>query len=394
MSENVRHIELLAPAKDAQSGIVAIDYGADAVYIGAPMFGARRGATNSVENIARLAEYAHRFGVGVHVAMNTILYENEVAQAEQIAREVIEAGADALIVQDMAYTRMNLQNVELHASTQMFNMEAGHVKFLHDVGFSRVVLERALSIDDIRTIRAVTKGGLEAFVHGAICVGYSGRCYMSRTVGERSGNRGDCMQACRLSYDLTDGNGRKYMQGKHLLSVRDLNLSARVEEMIEAGVDMFKIEGRLKDLSYVKNIVAYYRQTIDRAISERADCRRSSIGHTEYDFEADPSRSFTRGESEYFLDGARAGVASFDTPKAIGQFIGRVTRVSRDVFEYSGDIKLVAGDGVCFRGRCGIVGTKSNRVDGCEVEPNWTEGIAIGDDGIRNRYHAYETQLV
>ena len=265
----MKSIELLAPAKDLQAAVAAVDYGADALYIGGARFGARHAAGNSAEEIARAVEYAHQYGVRVHATLNTLLYDGELAEAERQARELIAAGVDALIVQDMALRRMNLP-VELHASTQAATRTPEQALFLERCGFARVILERALSLDEIRTIRAACGVDLECFVHGAICVGYSGRCFLSRSMSERSGNRGACSQPCRLTYDLVDESGRTVVKGRHLLSVRDLNLSDRIGELIDAGITSFKIEGRLKDIGYIKNVVSYYRQRIDRALGVAA----------------------------------------------------------------------------------------------------------------------------
>ncbi|MFR9514105.1 MAG: peptidase U32 family protein, partial [Rikenellaceae bacterium] len=258
----MRKIELLAPAKSRESAIAAIDYGADAIYIGAAKFGARRAAGNSIDDIAAVVEYAHAYGVSVHCTLNTLLFESELKEAEATAREIVSTGVDALIVQDMAYARMGL-GVDLHASTQMCNMTPEGVLFLEQCGFSRVVLERALSLRQIEAIRKATSVELEAFVHGAICVGHSGRCYLSRSLSERSGNRGECSQPCRLTYDLRDESGRKLLENKHLLSVKDLNLSSQIGAMLDAGICSFKVEGRLKDIGYTKNIVAHYRAALD-----------------------------------------------------------------------------------------------------------------------------------
>ena len=263
-----RSVELLAPARDYDSVVAAVDYGADAVYIGGARFGARQAAGNSTEQIARAVEYAHRYGVRIHATLNTLLWDDELADAERQARELIAAGIDALIVQDMALRRMDLP-VELHASTQVSNRTPEGARFLGEAGFARVILERNLSLDEIRAICAATQAEVECFVHGAICVGYSGRCFLSRSMSGRSGNRGACSQPCRLTYDLTDGRGRTYLTGKHLLSVRDLNLSDHLGELLDAGVRSFKIEGRLKDTNYIRNVVAYYRQAVDAALASR-----------------------------------------------------------------------------------------------------------------------------
>ena len=351
-------VELLAPARDLQSAVAAVDYGADAVYIGGAKFGARHAAGNSAEQIARVAEYAHRYGVRVHATLNTLIYDDELETAERQARELIAAGVDALIVQDMALRRMDLP-VELHASTQVCNMTPEQARFLGECGF----------------------------------VGYSGRCFLSRSMSERSGNRGACSQPCRLTYDLTDGSGRTYLAGKHLLSVRDLNLSAHVGELLDAGVRSLKIEGRLKDINYIRNTVAYYRRAVDDALAVRPHLRRASAGESVADFTPDTVKSFTRGESEYFFAGKRAGVASFDTPKAVGEYAGRVTRVERTRFRLDRAHTLAAGDGICFLTPRGLVGTNVNAADGDCVTPNRMEGIAPGCEVYRNYDHRFNQLL-
>ncbi len=380
----MKQLELLAPARNAESAFAAIDYGADAIYIGASLFGARQSAGNSVEDIARTVEYAHRYGVRVHATFNTLIYERELADAERMAREVVAAGVDALIVQDMAFTQMGLP-VELHASTQLFNTSAERIKFLQDVGFARVVLERALTLEQIALIRSVApKIELESFVHGAICVGMSGRCYLSKALSSRSGNRGDCMQACRLNFDLVTQSGREIIKGKHLLSVKDLNLTDRVGELIDAGVTSFKVEGRLKEIGYTKNIVAHYRAVIDRAIAQRSGFERSSQGVSHVGFVANPSKSFSRGESTYLLDGQQRGLSSFDTPKSTGELIGEVRKTSAKGFVLSGSVDLSAGDGVCYKIGDEFVGTNINAVNGREVFPNRVDKLRVGTPIYRN----------
>ena len=379
----MKTVELLAPARDYLSAVAAVDYGADAVYIGGARFGARQAAGNAAEQIARVVEYAHRYGVRVHATLNTLLWDDELAEAERQARELISAGVDALIVQDMALRRMSL-SVELHASTQTAIRTPSEARFLGETGFARVILERALSLDEIRAICAATPAEVECFVHGAICVGYSGRCFLSRAMSGRSGNRGACSQPCRLPWDLTDHSGRPLIAGKHLLSVRDLNLSARLGDLIDAGVASFKIEGRLKDASYVKNITAFYRRAVDEALAARPECRRASVGESTPDFTPDPSKSFTRGDSEYFLDGKRPGVASFDTPKAIGERVGRVVRVTPRDFTLDGAHDLAPGDGLCFVTPHGVAGANVNAVDGARITPNRMEGVRPGAEVFRN----------
>ena len=388
----MKRIELLAPARDYRSAVAAVDYGADAVYIGGAKFGARQAAGNSAEEIARVTEYAHRYGVRVHATLNTLLWDDELEEAERQARALIDAGVDALIVQDMALRRMNLP-VELHASTQMCNRTAEGARFLAEAGFARVILERALSLEEIRAICAATTAEVECFVHGAICVGYSGRCFLSRSLSARSGNRGACSQPCRLPWDLTDGAGHTYMSGRHLLSVRDLNLSAHIGELLDAGVTSFKIEGRLKDTGYIRNVVAYYRRVVDEALAARPQLVRASVGVSVPDFEPDPSKSFTRGESEYFFAGRRAGVASFDTPKAVGEYVGRVERVEGRSFTLKGTAALSPGDGLCFRTGGALVGTNVNAVDGARITPNRMEGITPGAEVYRNYDHRFNRLL-
>ena len=392
MTTKKRYIELLSPARNYDAAIAAIDCGADALYIGAESFGARRGATNTTDDIARVVDYAHLFGVKVFVTLNTILYERELKEAEALARRLIDVGVDALIVQDMAYREMNLP-VELHASTQVCNMTPEGAKFLEDSGFSRVILERALSLDEIKTIRAATEVDLECFIHGAICVGHSGRCYLSRSQSSRSGNRGECSQPCRLTYDLVTERGEKLISGKHLLSVKDFDLSERIGDLIDAGVVSFKIEGRLKDDNYIKNVVSYYRRKIDEAIASRPECQRASVGRSEIEFDPDPKKSFTRDGGEYMFAGKRAGVASFLTPKAVGEYVGCVATTSKRDFRIVGKVSLNAGDGICVITPEGIVGTNVNRVEGNTIEPNRMEGIKAGMEVYRNYDHRF-TQAV
>lgn len=409
----MRQIELLAPARDYEHGYAALLCGADALYVGAPRFGARAAAGVAEADIARLCRAAHGFGARVYVAMNTLLYDDELAAAEQIAIRMWEAGADALIVQDMAFLRMNLPPVALHASTQTCNLEPEQIRFLARAGFSRVILERALHRDEIREIEKPAREegvGLEAFVHGAICVGYSGRCYLSRSAGPRSGNRGDCSQPCRVSWTLFDERMQSLIRDRHLLSVQDLNLTPSLEEMIDIGVDSFKIEGRLKDIAYVKNIVSWYRHRLDAIIASHSGLERSSRGVSSIEFEPAPQKSFSRGASLYFFSERRNRVASFDTPKAVGERIGRIERVGRDFFELASDETsrgtrvlsptfqgetngpvnpgsslLSAGDGICFVDAAGSLrGTHINGTEGGRIYPNRMEGLKSGMELFRN----------
>lgn len=387
-----RPIELLAPAKNLEAAIAAVDHGADAVFMGGARFGARRAASNSIEEIARAVEYAHQYGVRIHSTLNTVLFDEELEAAEQQARELIAIGVDALIVQDMAYRKMNLP-VELHASTQVGNTTPEGVKFLEECGFARVILERALSLDEMRRIREATEVELECFIHGAICVGHSGRCFLSRSTSHRSGNRGECSQPCRLPYDLVDERGRKIMQGKHLLSVRDMDLSESLAELVDAGISSFKIEGRLKDVRYIKNVVNHYRRLLDEVIASRRDVVRSSVGRTIAEFEPDAAKSFTRGASEYMLRGKCSGVASFDTPKAVGEYIGVVESVSRRGFTLDRKHDIAAGDGICIINRGEISGTNVNKVENNIVMPNKMDGVTAGAKVFRNYDHQFSLAL-
>ena len=387
-------VELLAPARDYLSAVAAVDYGADAVYMGGAKFGARQAAGNAAEEIARAVGYAHRYGVRVHATLNTLLWDDELEEAERQARELIAAGVDALIVQDMALRRMDLP-VELHASTQVSNRTPEGARFLGEAGFARVILERNLSLDEIRAICRATRAEVECFVHGAICVGYSGRCFLSRSMSARSGNRGACSQPCRLTYDLTDGRGHTYIAGKHLLSVRDMNLSAHLGELLDAGVTSFKVEGRLKDVNYIRNVVAFYRRATDEALAARPRLGRASVGESVPDFTPDTAKSFTRGESEYFFAGRCAGVASFDTPKAVGERIGRVVRVERGAFRLDAaeGRTLAAGDGICFVTPGGLVGTNVNAAEGGRIVPRRMEGIVPGAEVFRNYDRAFTLRV-
>lgn len=386
-------IELLAPAKDYATAVKAVDYGADALYIGGSRFGARQAATNTVEEIGRVVEYAHRYGVRVYATMNTLLREEELAAAEEQARALLAVGVDALIVQDMAYRRMGL-DCEMHASTQVQVRTPELARFLGETGFSRVILERALSLDEIRSIAEATTAEVECFVHGAICVGYSGRCFLSRSMNPmRSGNRGGCSQPCRLKWSLTDGRGKVYLADKHLLSVQDLALRERVGELLDAGVTSFKIEGRLKDESYICNVVAAYRKALDRAMAKRKGLVRASVGESAVGFEPDTSKSFTRGESTYYLDGKRRGVASFDTPKAVGEFLGEVVESTRKGYRVKSRKPLAAGDGICLFTPEGLIGTNINAVEGDRILPNKMVAVAPGTPLYRNYDHSFHRAL-
>ena len=386
-----RRIELLAPVRDLEQGQAAVLCGADALYVGAPRFGARVAVGVDERQIEALCRFAHRYRVRVYVTMNTLLYEQELKEAERMARRMWEIGADALIIQDLAFLRMDLPPIELHASTQMFNTDPARTAFLAGVGFSRVILERALTLEEIAEIAQHTDAEIEAFIHGAICVGYSGRCYMSRTMSARSGNRGDCAQLCRLPYNLLDEQFRPLIRDKHLLSVRDLNLSGHLESMIDAGVTSFKIEGRLKDMTYVRNVVSWYRQELDAIIDRRQDLQRLSVGESWREFAPDPTKSFSRGGTAYYLAGGhQTDVASFDTPKSMGERLGKVVRIGRDRVEMDHALTLSSGDGICFLGANGaLIGTYVNRCEGVYLYPNRLEGLRPGVELYRNYDHRF-----
>ena len=388
-------IELLSPARNLECGIAAIDHGADAVYIGAPRFGARSAAGNSIDDIARLCEYAHQFGARVDVTVNTIFYDSELDEVRQMTGELYRVGVDALIVQDMALLEMDLPPIALHASTQMDNRTPEKVQWLSSLGFEQIVLARELSIDQIRQIhQAVPDVKLEAFVHGALCVSFSGQCYASQYCFGRSANRGECAQFCRLPFSLQDAQGKIMSRNRYLLSLRDMNRSRSIEEMMDAGVRSFKIEGRLKDVSYVKNITAYYRQQIDAVLRHRPEYVRSSLGHETYTFQPDPRRSFNRGFTEYFLHGRTPDITSPQSPKSVGQPVGEVKEVRRDCIIVSGIIPFSNGDGLCFYdSENRLQGFRVNRVEGNHLYPAQMPQISQHTPLFRNFDQQWERLL-
>lgn len=363
-------IELLAPAKNLECGIEAIRHGADAVYIGAPKFGARAAAGNSIDDLRQLAEFAHQFGARVYVTLNTIIYDDELAEVEALVWQLYRIGIDALIVQDMALLTMNLPPIALHASTQTDNRTPEKVQWLYANGFSQVVLARELSLKEIEEIHRACPVPLEAFVHGALCVSYSGQCYASQACFGRSANRGECAQFCRLPFDFVDADGRVIEENRHLLSLKDMNRSAHLEAMMDAGVCSFKIEGRLKDVSYVKNATAYYRQAIDAILACRPEYRRSSQGVSTYTFTPQLDKSFNRGFTDYFLTGKRTDISSFATPKAMGESVGHVKEVGRGYIAVSSVKAFHNGDGLCYIDERGqLQGFRVNRVEGIRLYP-------------------------
>ncbi|WP_221659614.1 peptidase U32 family protein [Bacteroides salyersiae] len=366
-----RKIELLAPAKNLECGIEAINHGADAVYIGAPKFGARAAAVNSLEDIAALVEYAHLYNARIYVTVNTILKEEELKETEEMIRELYRIGVDALIVQDMAITKLELPPIPLHASTQMDNRTVDKVKFLRDAGFRQVVLARELSLREIGKIHeACPDTPLEVFVHGALCVSYSGQCYVSQACFGRSANRGECAQFCRLPFSLVDAEGKMIAKDKHLLSLKDLNQSEELEALLDAGASSLKIEGRLKDVSYVKNVTAAYRQKLDAIFARRKEYIRASSGKCRFDFKPQLDKSFSRGFTHYFLHGRSKDIFSFDTPKSLGEEMGTMKESRGNYLTVAGVKSFNNGDGVCYLDEQGrLQGFRINRVDGNKLYP-------------------------
>jgi putative protease len=389
-----RPVELLAPARDLECGLAAIDCGADAVYIGAPRFGAREAAGNSLETIAALVRHAHKYWARVYATLNTLLRDDEIPAARRLAWQLHDVGIDGLIVQDVGLLEGDLPPLPLIASTQMHNHTPERLAFLERVGFRRAILARELELQQIRAIRqAAPRLELECFVHGALCVCYSGQCYLSYALGGRSGNRGECAQPCRKSYTLVDAEGRVIERHRHLLSLRDLNLSAELPELLAAGVSAFKIEGRLKDRTYVANVVAHYRQRLDNALRS-AGARRCSSGTSRPGFIPDLAKTFNRGFTCYFLHGRGGAVASIETPKMVGESIGPVASVGPQDCTLHAAVELHPGDGLCFFDAQGqLRGTAVNAVRGAAVTPDKLEGIQPGTVIHRNHDHQFLSQI-
>lgn len=396
MSNGLRKIELLAPAKNLECGIAAIDHGADAVYIGAAQFGARQTAGNNTEDIAELTRYAHQFGAAVYVTVNTIVYEKELAALEHLLKQLVEIGVDAILVQDMAvleiYKKLKAEYVArgyrmpaLHASTQTDNRSADKVKWLKENGFERVVLARELSLEEITDIhKAHPDVELEAFVHGALCVSYSGACYASQYFFNRSANRGECAQFCRMAFDLKDSDGETLIEDSYLLSLKDMCQLDRLGDLLEAGVCSLKIEGRLKDANYVKNVVATYSEALNAYIAKHSDkFRRSSFGKCSYTFTPALEKTFNRGFTHYFFNGRQKDISSFNTPKAMGEYVGYVKEIRRGSFNVAGTAMFANGDGLCFFNRQKkLEGFRVNRVENNRLYPltmpkNLEPGMAL-----------------
>lgn len=384
----MKQVELLAPAKNYETAIAAINSGADAIYIGASCFGARKNAPNSLSDIEKLVKYAHKFYVRVHVAINTILNDIELQQAVELVQKLYDIGVDAIIVQDMGLIKAaidgKLPPIQIHASTQCDNRTQEKAKFFDALGVSRVILARELSISQIKEVCENTSCEVETFIHGALCVSYSGQCYLSYANGGRSANKGECAQPCRKKYSLIDENGKIILKDKYLLSLKDFNASESVSSLVDCGVKSFKIEGRLKDINYVRNVVAYY----NNLLNNYAD--RTSSGKVFIDFEPDVNKTFNRGYTDYFLN-SRGQCFNFLSPKSRGEKIGKVKRVCHNYFEI--DAELSPQDGLCFIKDGEMCGFLINRVDGCRIYPNKLEGIKSGTLLYRNFDVKFEKQL-
>ena len=396
-----KKIELLSPAKNAEVGMAAINHGADAVYIGGPDFGAREKAANSIEDIERLCRHAALYDAKVYVTLNTLLYDNELERARRLAYDCWNAGVDALIVQDMRLLQLDLPPIPLHASTQCDNLTVEKVQQLEELGFSQVVLGRELTISQIREIRRQTTVPLEFFVHGSLCVSHSGQCYLSQYIGNRSANRGACAQPCRLPWDLIDADGNVLIKNRHLLCLKDLNNSAHLEELIDAGITSFKIEGRLKEADYVKNVTAFYRQKLDEIFARRPDLEQGSRGHCSYAFEVNPEKSFNRGFTDYFINGRQKGIDSPFTPKSMGEYIGEVVWCNPLRMEIDTDKTLHNGDGLCFLNqdnelvglRADVVNAPNGRDVPWRVSTNRPHGAHRGAKIYRNYDIEWQKQV-
>ena len=388
----MKKIEILAPAKDLIGGMAAINSGADAVYIGAPQFGARSNANNSIEDVAALVQYAHLFNAQVFVVMNTILYDNELETCRSMIWELYDIGVDALIIQDMAIMEMDLPPIVLHASTQSNNRDADKIKFLKDAGIKRVVLARELNLHQIKTIYDEANVELEFFVTGALCVSFSGNCYMSVANGERSANRGSCAQNCRLPYNLIDGNGETLIKNSHLLSIKDLDISEQIPNLIEAGIVSFKIEGRLKDVVYVKNNVSYLRQKLDSYLEGdgRGKYIKASSGTCTYTFDSSLNRTFNRGYTDYFVNERHSSIGSWETPKSKGQYIGKLIRTVGNAYEIENGELLNNGDGLCFINENNEAdGIYVNKAENGKIYPNVLKEVKDGTFIYRNNDAAF-----
>lgn len=401
----MKYLELLAPAKDADYGIEAINHGADAIYIGAPQFGARTAACNSLQDIERLVNYAHIYGSKVFATVNTLLFDEEILPANRMIHQLYNMGVDAIIMQDLGLLETDLPPIELHASTQTHNYSVERVKFLESVGFKRVILARETSLEQMRTLRKEVKCELESFVQGALCVCFSGQCYLSQYLNQRSGNRGCCSQPCRSTYDLIDAQGNVLRKNEHLLSLKDFNASQHIASMIDAGISSFKIEGRLKDISYVKNVTAFYRRQLDAIMNGNSNLSAASNGRTYIFFEPDLERTFNRGFTDYFLrlrggNENRQKMASTSTQKSMGKKVGKVIRIDGNTFVVNGKESFSSGDGICyFNSKGELDGFRLNQAqrvndNSSRLQPNiLPSDLKVGTILWRNNDFAFEKLL-
>lgn len=388
-----RKFELLAPARDLLIGKTAIDNGADAVYIGGPAFGARKSAGNSLQDIAALTEYAHRFYCRVFVTLNTILFDDELAEVERMIKQLYRIGVDALIIQDPGILKLDIPPISLHASTQMHNYDIGRIRFLDRLGFQRIVLARELSLEQIKAIRKEVKAELEVFVHGALCVSMSGQCYLSQYMFGRSANRGECAQPCRMKWSLKDAQGKVLMKDRYLLSLKDLNLSTYIPDLMDAGVDSFKIEGRLKDECYVANVTNHYHRLMEKALEIRQDKGRVGSGTVIAGFEPDPERSFNRGSSSYFLLGRPKSLVNMDTPKSVGKPVGKVLEAKGNRLLIDTGATIANGDGLCYLKDGELQGLRVNVAEGNRIETNESVKVAAGTMLFRNYDRKFVTDM-
>lgn len=378
-------VELLAPAKDLECGITAINYGADAVYIGANAFGARYKAANSIDEIKKLVDYAHKFYAKVYVTINTILDDKEILEAQKLIYKLYDINVDAIIIQDMGLLELDLPPIAIHASTQCDNRDLDKIKFFEKTGLNRVILPRELSLEKIKDISENTNIELETFIHGALCVSYSGQCYLSQSIGGRSANRGECAQPCRKRYSLYNDKGKCIIKDKYLLCLKDFNASNEIKNLIDAGVKSFKIEGRLKDKNYIKNVVGFYRKLIDKY------SQKSSSGNVFFDFEPDVNKVFNRGFTNYFLK-ERTDIFNFETPKFIGEKIGEVTNLSKNYFTCKNN-NLSVQDGLCFFNNGELDGFLINKIEGNKIYPNRMPSLSVGTFLYRNIDYNFNKQL-
>ncbi|MFH0894818.1 MAG: U32 family peptidase [Bacteroidota bacterium] len=389
----MKKIELLSPAKNLECGIAAIQSGADAVYIGAPRFGARRAAFNTIEDIEKLCHFAHQYYARVFVTVNTLLFDHELEDARKMILQLKETGIDALIFQDVSILSFGIKDIPMIASTQTHNFSIEKIKFWEESGVQRVILPRELSLKEIRDIRSKTNIELEFFVHGALCVSYSGQCYISKNASGRSANRGECAQLCRHSYSLYDDQDNLLVADKHLLSLKDMNLASHLESLMDAGIDSFKIEGRLKDITYVKNVTSFYRKKMDAIFIRRNEFAKSSSGIVDCGFEPDPTKTFSRGETDFFIEKRQKNLAVFETPKSLGEYAGIAKECSNIGFTLDTQFEFQNGDGIMFFNDKEVKGTRIEKRDGKYFVPGSMEGIVPGVQIFRNHNHQFEQMI-